>query len=153
STVRSAVPADDRMQAFIYRHLVPAEDLLVSLLGPPRRFSVGIPQADAVEIPVGGTVRFPVNVPPVCFFGAVELELDTPPPGITLVSATLDTDEGEVILASDAQAIRPSMSGNLIIQAFGVRTEENSGHGKEQRKKRRILLTALPAIPFAVADE
>ncbi|MGM0495008.1 MAG: hypothetical protein ACQER1_18890, partial [Armatimonadota bacterium] len=33
STVRSAVPADDRMQAFIYRHLVPAEDLLVSLLG------------------------------------------------------------------------------------------------------------------------
>jgi hypothetical protein len=141
------------MQAFIYRHLVPAEDLLVSVLGPPRRFSGGILQTDAIEIPVGGMVRVPVDVPPVCFFGAVELQLDTPPPGIALVSATLHEDEGEIVIASDAHAVRPGLTGNLVIEAFGVRTEENSGSGKEQRKKRRILLTALPAIPFAVADQ
>ena len=153
TTVRSAVPADDRMQAFIYRHLVPAEDLLVSVLGPPRRFSVDIPEADVVEIPVGGTVRVPASVPPACFFGAVELELDTPPTGITLVSATLDTDDGELVLAANAQTVRPGQAGNLVIQAFGVRTEEDSGRGKEQRKKRRILLTALPAIPFMIVED
>jgi len=31
--VRKVVPADDMMQAFIYRHLVPAEDLEVAVLG------------------------------------------------------------------------------------------------------------------------
>ena len=151
--VRIAVPADDRMQAFIYRHLVPAGDLLVSVLGSQRRFSAGGLQADPIEIPVGGTVRVAVNVPPTCFFGAVELELATPPPGITLVRATLDTDEGEIVLAADATAVKPGLAGNLIVQAFGVRTAEDSGHGKEKRKKRRILLTALPAIPFVLVGD
>ncbi|MBN1125897.1 MAG: hypothetical protein JXA82_12890 [Sedimentisphaerales bacterium] len=32
--VRSAVPADDRMQAFIYRHLVPAQELKVAVIRP-----------------------------------------------------------------------------------------------------------------------
>jgi len=31
--VRRVVPADDMMQAFIYRHLVPAEDLEVAVMG------------------------------------------------------------------------------------------------------------------------
>jgi hypothetical protein len=38
--VRQAVPADDMMQAFFYRHLVPAKDLKVAVIGrasPPRQ--------------------------------------------------------------------------------------------------------------------
>jgi hypothetical protein len=38
--VRPAVPADDMMQAFFYRHLVPAKDLKVTVMGraaPPRQ--------------------------------------------------------------------------------------------------------------------
>jgi len=38
--VRPAVPADDMMQAFFYRHLVPAKDLKVAVIGraaPPRQ--------------------------------------------------------------------------------------------------------------------
>ncbi len=34
--VRPAVPADDRMQAFIYRHLVPAKDLKVAVIARPK---------------------------------------------------------------------------------------------------------------------
>ena len=37
TVTRLAVPADDMMQAFIYRHLVPAEDLQVAVTGTPRR--------------------------------------------------------------------------------------------------------------------
>jgi hypothetical protein len=34
--VRPAVPADDRMQAFIYHHLVPAKDLKVAVIARPK---------------------------------------------------------------------------------------------------------------------
>ena len=34
--VRQAVPAEDMMQAFIYHHLVPMQDLLVAVIGRER---------------------------------------------------------------------------------------------------------------------
>ena len=34
--VRPVIPADDMMQAYIYRHLVPAKDLKVAVIGRPR---------------------------------------------------------------------------------------------------------------------
>ena len=37
--VHEAVPAEDRMQAFLWRHLVPAEELKVSVINPPPRAS------------------------------------------------------------------------------------------------------------------
>ena len=42
--VRQGVPAEDRMQAFLWRHLVPAEDLRVTVFDPtfqppPKRVS------------------------------------------------------------------------------------------------------------------
>ena len=35
--VREAVPAEDRMQAFLWRHLVPAKDLQAMVFNPPPR--------------------------------------------------------------------------------------------------------------------
>jgi hypothetical protein len=49
--VRPAVPADDMMQAFIYRHLVPAKDLKVAVIARPK------PRAQAKK-------RNPKNVKP-----------------------------------------------------------------------------------------
>jgi len=37
---RKAVPADDMMQAFLYRHLVPAQDLKVAVIGKAKRPAV-----------------------------------------------------------------------------------------------------------------
>jgi hypothetical protein len=52
--IRAAVPADDLMQAFIYRHLVAAGELLACVLGPPQPFAPEVPGAKVVRIPVGG---------------------------------------------------------------------------------------------------
>ena len=41
------------------------------------------------------------------------------------------------------------MKGNLIVNVFAVR-DPASRKGKEQRKKTRLMLTTLPAIPFEI---
>ena len=57
----AAVAADDLMQAFIYRHLVPASQLEVCITGSPHRFTIGTAVAEPIKIPPGGKVRVPVN--------------------------------------------------------------------------------------------
>ena len=53
---RLAVPAEDMMQAFIYQHLVPAEEQLVSIRKNPRGpGSIRLLGDGPVEIPMGGT--------------------------------------------------------------------------------------------------
>ena len=51
--VRPAIPADDMMQAFIYRHLVPAKDLKVAVMGRGKS-----------EAPVKNLGQKPVKPPP-----------------------------------------------------------------------------------------
>jgi hypothetical protein len=147
--VRAAVPADDLMQAFAYRHLVPAEELQVCVLGSPQQFTVGPLGAESIKIPLGGQVRLPVNIPASTSWGAVELELSDPPPGITIASVKLDERDGGIVFHSDAKLAKPGLKGNLIVNAVAAR-DPATMKGKAQRKKPRHLLTALSAIPFEV---
>jgi len=148
--VRAAVPADDVMQAFIYRHLVPAKDLLVAVTGSARSFSMRPPRSKPVRIPVEGTAAVQVGIPGGSFLGETSLELSDPPDGISVASVSLGRRGGELLLRADAEAVKAGLEGNLIVNAFAVRTGETSAKGREQRKKRRRLLGALPAIPFKV---
>lgn len=142
--IRAAVPADDLMQAFIYRHLVPAGELLACVLGPPQPFALGVLGAEFVKIPVGGQARLPVNIPSSTSWGEVELELSDPPLGISIESVT-----GAIVFRSDAKTAQPGLKGNLIVNAYAMR-DPDTMKGRGQRKKPRRLLTALPAIPFEV---
>jgi hypothetical protein len=149
---RLAVPADDMMQAFIYRHLVPAEDFQVAVTGTPRRSSaIGVLTTRPVRIPVGGTARIPVAIPTRSFFGEIQLELSNPPAGLSIESVSMGRRGSVLVLRSDADQVQRGLEGNLIVNVFAGKTEDDSGKGKEQRKKRRILLSALPAIPFEIA--
>jgi hypothetical protein len=146
----AAVAADDLMQAFIYRHLVPASQLEVCITGSPHRFTIGAAVAGPIKIPPGGKVRVPVSAPTSTFLGEVHLELSDPPPGITIESVSLGREGGEIVIQSDPAVVKPGLKGNLIVNAFAVRTGESAGKGKAQRRKSRILLSALPAIPFEI---
>lgn len=150
--IRKAVPADDRMQAFIYRHLVPAKALLVSVIGSPRRSSVSLLEKGPVRIPAGGMAGIRVKVPQRSSFGEIRLELDNPPEGIHIDEVIPCETGSEIRFRCDRSLAKPGAEGNLIINVFAVKTGEDSGKGKEQRKKRRILLSVLPAIPFEIVD-
>jgi hypothetical protein len=49
--IHPAVPAQDMMQAFYYRHLVPAEELQVAVMGRPAPPARGAAGAKAIQRP------------------------------------------------------------------------------------------------------
>ena len=62
--VRQAVPAEDMMQAFIYHHLVPMQNLLVAVTGPERfRAPWKLLGKVPVKLPAGGTVSVRFSLP------------------------------------------------------------------------------------------
>ncbi len=146
--VRQAVPADDMMQAFAYRHLVPAQDLKVTTI---KRAAVRAPAAILselpVKIPLGGTAQVRATMPPTRFFEKVQYELSEPPEGITLQSASSGPTGTDLVLQSDAAKTKPGLRGNLIVEVSGERAP---GAGKAKANRQRVPLGVLPAIPYEV---
>ena len=144
--VRQAVPADDRMQAFAYRHLVPAQELKVALFG---RFRPGdaaqILSAMPVQIPADGTARIRVRLPASPLASKVEFELSEPPDGISIKEAS----PTEIVLQADAAKVKPGGKGNLIVKA-SAEPPAAAGTQSPPANRRRIPLGALPAIPYEI---
>jgi hypothetical protein len=149
---RPAIPADDLMQAFIYRHLVTANEMLVCVLRPSR-FSIPIPPPDkqSIRLRLGQTASLPINIPAQTRWGLIELELIDPPPGVAIHNFSPGTTDGFIELHCDAQTAQPSLEGNLIINVYAFRDPETM-KGRGQRKKPRRLLSSLPAIPFKIGE-
>ncbi len=163
--VRPAVAADDMMQAFAYRHLVPAQDLRV-VLADSGRFRAGAtvrqpPPSDRrthqspstvvseqpARIPAGGTVEVQVRGPWPAGQAEMELELSDPPEGIAIDEVDWQDRIVTITLHSDAERIEPGLRGNLIVNTFRRRTETNpEGRVREYRS----FMGVLPAIPFEV---
>jgi hypothetical protein len=148
--VHTAVPAEDMMQAFIYRHLVPSKDLLVNVSG--RRMpaaAVRILGETPIRIPAGGTARVRIATPRGALSDRLQLELSEPPDGIQLQSVTSSDESTELLLQSDAAKVKPGQKGNLIVRVTTERPAA-AGKAKAQTKNQRLALSAIPAIPFEV---
>jgi hypothetical protein len=150
---RTAVPADDMMQAFAYRHLVPAEDLKVMATGAAgrgaARASVRVLGDEPVKLPAGGTARVAVELPPSRLLGTVQFELSEPPEGIGFKEAAVRLGGAEIVLQSDSGKVKPGQRGNLIVLAFANRPAP-AGDGKGPANRQRIPLGALPAIQYEI---
>lgn len=149
-TVHPAVPAEDMMQAFAYRHLVSARELLASVAGRsmPRR-AVKILSLTPVKIPAGGTTRLKVSTPTNTPMGKIRLELSDPPDGIAIKSVSPAGEGTEIVLNSDATKVQPGTKGNLILIAF-LEREAPSGGKNPQKNRRRVPIGALPAVSFEI---
>jgi hypothetical protein len=148
--VRRAVPADDMMQAFAYRHLVPAQDLKVTAIKRGvTRTPIRILNELPVKIPAGGTAQVRVAMSANRSFDKVQFELSEPPEGITVRSTASDQTGTDLVLHSDAAKVKPGLRGNLIVGVFGERTPA-AGAGKAKANRQRIPLGTLPAIPFEI---
>ena len=142
-----AVPAEDMMQAFAYRHLVPAQELKVQLTGRAAGLHV-ISQLPIALVP-GGFSRIMISTPPARSVGEVKFELVEPPPGVAIVRCESAKDHINVVLSCDATKVKPGDRGNLILQAFG----ERAGTAKDKTAPRvqRSSLGTVPAVPFDIA--
>ncbi len=144
---RLATPAEDMMQAFLYRHLAPAEEFMVSVTAKRRAARpIELVDGGVVRIPEGGKVEVRVNVPKVPMLEAVKLELSDPPKGLALTDLQLVPEGLAFMLSTDSEALEPGLAGNLIVEAF---VERPAGKGPTQTTQ-RMSVGVLPAIPFEV---
>ncbi len=149
---RRAVPAEDMMQAFIYHHLVPMNDLLAAV---PERIRPRAPMKylgeAPVKIPAGGTVQMKFSIITGPMLEQVQFALSNPPEGITAQNAPPAQDGMVLVLSADDEKVKPGLKGNLIIEATAERAV-NPGGGVQKAAKKRVSLGFLPAIPFEVID-
>jgi hypothetical protein len=168
--VHQATPADEMTQAFFYKHLIPAGDLILvpedrdrfreeaaraakekkpakPSSQPRRTFQapMEILSEQPVKIPVDGTASVQVRMS-WSREGQIQVDLSDPPEGI-VVERTSWTERGlTLVLRGDAKA-KPGLKGNLMANAFLQATvKEKDGKTREVRN----LIGPLPALPFEV---
>jgi hypothetical protein len=133
--VRPVVPADDMMQAFLYRHVVPARELMVSVLGKGRKAPGATVTGGPVKVPAGGSARVQVAVPALpATIKAVVLKLIEPPEGLTIEDPQTEPGAISFTLKAKADAPKVGYADNAIIEVF-------SGESS---------LGPLPAVAFQI---
>ncbi len=150
--VREAVAADDRMQAFAYHHLVPADDLRVMVSGRGgTRVPAKVLVSQPLKIPASGTVRVHATLPPgYGVFENIQFELSEPPAGITLADTSVVGAMANFTIAADAAKVSPELRGNLIVLVTGERVTPANAQTQAPAARRRLPLGALPAIAFEI---
>lgn len=140
---RTATPADDMMQAFFYRHLVPADSWLAwiapSRLGPMP--PVQVTGATPVRLSPGATASVRVRVPMGAGRRRFHLDLSDPPEGVVLAKTNWSSDQVELLFTADPEKAKAGASGNLIVEILA-----DAGG-------RRIPVGVLPAIPFEIVRQ
>jgi hypothetical protein len=141
----TAVPAEDMMQAFAYRHLVAEKEWMVRVIGAGVGVAVRPLTEKGVTLSAGGTAPLQIFVPARLMDGMVLL-LNEPPEGIS-IRQVLPAPNGMSLLLSADSKVKPGLKGNLILDAFmdHIVTPQNG-----TPTKRRNLLGTLPAVPFEV---
>jgi hypothetical protein len=175
TVTHNAVPAEDMMQAFMYRHLVPSQELAVIVAGQARPFQAyafKITTPTPVKLIPGGTARVRVTTPGAAFLDRYTLELNNPPAGITLTNAAAIPGGIELAFAGDPDTLAPGAAGNLICDimakpqaaappvvaapapANGTNAAKPAVPPKPAKpaanQTRRPAVATLPAIPYTV---
>lgn len=166
--VRAALPAEDQMQAFLWRFLTPVSTFTALVLpggtGGPARPGIAAPSASVqnIRLSAGGKASFTVETPPQARrAGRVTLALNEPPPDVTLERAAESGGRIEVVLAAAADA-KVGARGNLIFDIILERTESAppaatppaapapAASSSRSDGARRVVLGQLPAIPYEI---
>jgi hypothetical protein len=145
---RPVFGADDVMQAFLYRHLVPAKELMVLVQkakwrAPPVELVTDSP----IRIPAGGSAEVRIKTRRGSALKEMKLELNKPPKGLTLDNVSVIKDGFAFQLKADKETVLNDFAANLIIEAFReYRPKQKDGTLSKQT--RRYSMGIFPAIPI-----
>lgn len=144
SVAHVAMPADDQMQAFLYRHLVPVRQLMAEVTG--KGTALRVTTRPPVRLIPGATVKLQISAPSSRNAPKVHFELTDPPEGVTIEKSSVGGgDTVTIVLACDAAKAKPGLQGNLILTGYA---ERPNAKGKNAQ---RTPLGCVPAIPFEIA--
>ena len=138
------------MQAFLYRHLVPAQEMLVSVQKARWRTPRFELAGDGpIRIPAGGSAPVLIKTRKTAVLKEMQLELNEPPEGVTLHDVA-DVPEGLAFrLKADKDAGPDGFTGNLIVEAFREYAPKQKD-GQPSSQKRRVSMGVFPAIPIEI---
>ena len=141
---RAAVPCDDTMQAFLYRHLVPASRWLAFINGRGLGFRIGSPEVVRLQPGQTATIQLePLGRGPA--IAQPQAELINPPPGVRVTGCRARGHGIEVTLTLDAAPPAAQASGNLIMSLSSARPQRDKANAKPRP------LGLAPAIPYEFA--
>ena len=145
---RTGTPAEDLMQAFAYRHLVPSETWLARLLpGGRRQPNWQVASLGPVRLPAGGTAPVRVRMPLGKMADQFRLELNDPPEGLSLKDVSASQLGVTLLIEADSKTTPAGLRGNLIVDVFLRRPPS----ADKKNTPKDIPLGTLPAIPFEIA--
>jgi hypothetical protein len=143
--VREAIPCEDSMQAFLWRHLVPSQGLFAWVGGARARLPlpeiagplpVRIVRGATTEVRFKTGGRLPENL---------GLELSDPPPGVSIAGRASGADGLVLTIKAENDGADLGTGGNLIVALF---LNQAGGRGRN----RRLGMGVLPAIPFVIVS-
>ncbi len=143
------VPAEDMMQAFLNRHLVPTREFLVSVAGsrvripPMQRLGQG-----PVGVPVDGSVRVLIKARGLPDLSNITFELANAPEGVSLRDVGTTPHGLLLVLSGKADPAKVGFGDNLIVEIYANPKPPKRGKGKARRQPKRTYVGVLPAIPF-----
>lgn len=115
---RTAVPAEDLMQAFIYQHLVPCREqmVMVTKTAAPFVITPRLPASGYLELPLGKEVSFPVTVTRTKGFeGPIRIQLVDPPKGVTVPRGWIPAGKNNGIVSVRVEEkVEAKLRENLI---------------------------------------
>ncbi|MCS7303952.1 MAG: PPC domain-containing protein [Thermoguttaceae bacterium] len=148
--VRPVIPAEDRMQAFAYHHLMPAQELCAAVIGREwLQNMVKIVTPGPIQIPLGGLAKVQIQMPPAPMFDRIEWMLEEGPEGITVKETTQTGYTTEVVLTTDPTKLKPGQKGQItlcLIPRFQQRPKQPAKVPIRQSQWR----LRLPAIPIEI---
>lgn len=151
TTVKSpVVPAEDMMQAFLYRHLVPSQEMIVAVDRPKWSPLIESAGKEPIRIPAGGQAEVVLKTPRRPTAQKFQLELLEPPAGISLGPVTVSTSQLSIIVKADIDLPNIGFRDNLIVELIGERPRLKDG--KPTGQFDRFSAGVLPAIPIQVVD-
>lgn len=147
---RGAVPAEDMMQAFAYRHLVPASGWYATVTEAGGRFRPPQPKISVdklVRLRAGAATHVGLRGLYGPMIDRLQLELSDPPAGVAIEKIVRGEEGLQLAIKTDPKSAKPGLRGNLIVDAYIERTFQGPG-GRSNTQ--RIPVGTLPAIAFEV---
>jgi hypothetical protein len=140
---REALPADDTMQAFLWRHLLPAREWLVCVApGLGKRTPLALEAETPLRIAAGGSSEIRIKVPRWILDRQPQPELSEAPPGLTVSTARPAADGIAFDIRADT-SLKPGYETNLIVELYAT-----AAQGSKERN--RSLVSGLPAMPIVI---
>ncbi len=144
------VPAEDMMQAFLYRHLVPSKELRVAVTPGQRKSSpITVVSRMPIRIPSGGSARVRIKGRWGRVTKEIQVNLKDPPKGLSLGKVTFGRRGLTFRVKAEKGKVPVGFTGSLIVRIYRVSAPKGKD-GKPTGQPRRTLIGILPAIPIKV---